>query len=69
MHKGSFLEFDFDKKFDFCVSNPPFYHSNVIKSENENIKIARYIDDDVESYRSDSCTKYDFYPDQDQILI
>ncbi len=44
MHKGSFLEFDFDKKFDFCVSNPPFYHSNVIKSENENIKIARYND-------------------------
>ncbi len=44
MHKGSFLDFNFDKKFDFCVSNPPFYHCNVIKSENENIKIARYND-------------------------
>ncbi len=44
MHKGSFLEFDFLKKFDFCISNPPFYHSDVIKSEKENIKIARYND-------------------------
>ncbi|AXH12642.1 tRNA1(Val) (adenine(37)-N6)-methyltransferase [Halarcobacter bivalviorum] len=44
MHKGSFLELEFDKQFDICVSNPPFYHSDVIKSENENIKIARYND-------------------------
>lgn len=44
MFKGSFLEMNFDKEFDICVSNPPFYHTNVIKSENENIKIARYND-------------------------
>lgn len=44
MFKGSFLEIDFNKSFDICVSNPPFYHSNVIKSENENKKIARYND-------------------------
>ena len=44
LYKGSFLEMNFDKKFDMCVSNPPFYHSNVIKSENENLKIARYND-------------------------
>ena len=44
MYKGSFLELDFDKKFDICISNPPFYHSDVIKSEKENIKIARYND-------------------------
>lgn len=44
MYKGSFLEMQFDKRFDICVSNPPFYHTNVIKSENENIKIARYND-------------------------
>ncbi len=44
MYKGSFLEYKFDKSFDICVSNPPFYHSNVIKSENENLKIARYND-------------------------
>lgn len=44
MYKGSFVEKEFDKKFDFCISNPPFYHSNVIKSENEVLKIARYND-------------------------
>ncbi len=44
MYKGSFLDLEFDKQFDMCVSNPPFYHTNVIKSENENLKIARYND-------------------------
>lgn len=44
MYKGSFLDLEFDKKFSICVSNPPFYHANVIKSENENLKIARYND-------------------------
>lgn len=44
MYKGSFLNLNFDKEFDICVSNPPFYHTNVIKSENENLKIARYND-------------------------
>ena len=44
MYKGSFLEMNFNKQFDICVSNPPFYHSNVVKSENENLKIARYND-------------------------
>lgn len=44
MYNGKYQEIRFDKVFDICVSNPPFYHSNVIKSENENIKIARYND-------------------------
>lgn len=44
MYEGSFLDVEFDKTFDMCVSNPPFYHSDVIKSENENLKIARYND-------------------------
>jgi len=44
MYKGSFLDLDFEKEFDICVSNPPFYHSNVIKSENISLKIARYSD-------------------------
>jgi len=44
LFKGSFLETKFEKRFDMCVSNPPFYHSSVIKSENENLKIARYND-------------------------
>lgn len=42
LYRGSFLDVDFDKEFEICVSNPPFYHSNVIKSENECLKIARY---------------------------
>lgn len=42
LYKGSFLDINFDKEFEICVSNPPFYHSNVIKSENECLKIARY---------------------------
>lgn len=42
LYKGDFLEIEFGKKFDICVSNPPFYHQNVIKSDNESLKIARY---------------------------
>lgn len=44
LYEGSFLEKEFEKRFDICISNPPFYHSNVIKSENNNLKIARYND-------------------------
>ena len=44
LYEGSFSNIEFDKKFDICVSNPPFYHSDVIKSENESLKIARYND-------------------------
>ncbi|MBP7769774.1 MAG: methyltransferase [Aliarcobacter sp.] len=44
LFKGSFDEVEFEKKFDYCVSNPPFYHGNVIKSENKSLKIARYND-------------------------
>ena len=44
LYKGSFSHIEFDKKFDICVSNPPFYHCDVIKSENESLKIARYND-------------------------
>jgi len=44
IYKDDFANCTFDKKFDICVSNPPFYHSDVVKSVNENIKIARYND-------------------------
>ena len=44
LYKGDFTTFEFDKKFDIVVSNPPFYPSCVVKSTNENIKIARYND-------------------------
>jgi tRNA1(Val) A37 N6-methylase TrmN6 len=39
---GDFLEYSFDRKFDFIVSNPPFYSSKVVQSENESLNIARY---------------------------
>ena len=44
LYKGSFFDIEFEKRFDICVSNPPFYHCDVIKSENENLRIARYND-------------------------
>ena len=44
LHKASILDYEFEKQFDYIVSNPPFYHSDVIKSENESLKIARYND-------------------------
>ncbi|MEA2049492.1 MAG: methyltransferase [Campylobacterota bacterium] len=44
IYKDDILNCQFDKKFDFIVSNPPFYNSDVIKSENQNKKIARYND-------------------------
>jgi len=40
--RNDFLAHDFDKKFDFIVSNPPFYHSDVTQSQDEHINIARY---------------------------
>ena len=39
---GDFIDFSEDKKFDFVVSNPPFYDSDVIQSDNEHLNIARY---------------------------
>ena len=39
---GDFAEFRSEIKFDFIISNPPFYHSNVIKSPNPHIAKSRY---------------------------
>ena len=38
---NNFLEYNFDKRFDFVISNPPFYNSSK-KSDNEIKSIARY---------------------------
>ncbi len=37
-------ECKFEEKFDFIVTNPPFYHEGSQKSENEALKISRYAD-------------------------
>jgi len=39
---GDFTKISFIKKYDFIISNPPFYDSNVTQSENEHLNIARY---------------------------
>jgi len=39
---GDFLEFNTQERFDFIVSNPPFYDQNVVQSKNEHLNIARY---------------------------
>ncbi len=44
LFKGDFLDYTFKKQFDYIVSNPPFYPSCVVQSENKNKKIARYND-------------------------
>ena len=42
--KGKLQDINLEKEFDMIVSNPPFYPSSVVQSDNENIKIARYND-------------------------
>lgn len=42
LHHSDFLELDEEIKYDYIVSNPPFYHDGVSKSENEMIYTARY---------------------------
>jgi tRNA1(Val) A37 N6-methylase TrmN6 len=41
-HLEDFILLDEEERFDFIISNPPFYDSNVIQSENEHLNIARY---------------------------
>jgi tRNA1(Val) A37 N6-methylase TrmN6 len=42
MHVGDFLELDESVKYDYILSNPPFYHDGVTKSEDEMLLHARY---------------------------
>ena len=39
---GDFLEFKTEKKFDYIISNPPFYDEAVVQSEDMHLNIARY---------------------------
>jgi len=39
---GDFTTFKTEEKFDYIISNPPFYDSNVIQSEDTHLNIARY---------------------------
>ena len=39
---GDFTKFRENVKFDFVVSNPPFYDENVIQSDDRHLNIARY---------------------------
>ena len=40
--KSDFLEFNSKEPFEYIVSNPPFYHPDVIQSQNSHINACRY---------------------------
>lgn len=42
MHKLDFLDLDESNKYDYIVSNPPFYHDGASRSEDEMLFNARY---------------------------
>ncbi len=40
--RADFLDFSSGEQFDLVVSNPPFYHGDVVQSENSHINACRY---------------------------
>ena len=42
MHETNFLELDEETKYDYIISNPPFYHDGASRSDNEMLFNARY---------------------------
>ena len=42
LYQDDYLSYNFTKKYDLIVSNPPFYSNSVIKSQNKILNIARY---------------------------
>lgn len=42
LHKNDFLDFDIEYKYDYIISNPPFYPDGATKSDNEMLFNARY---------------------------
>lgn len=41
VHCGDFLDFWSEAKFDFLISNPPFYRGEIFPSKNEDLNLAR----------------------------
>jgi len=39
---GDFIAFETEQRYDYIISNPPFYDSSVIQSKNTHLNIARY---------------------------
>ena len=39
-----FLNFDFQDKFDFIITNPPFYHKGTLKSKDHSLYLSRHSD-------------------------
>lgn len=42
IHHGEFLDLDDNTKYDYIISNPPFYHDGASRSEDEMLFNARY---------------------------
>ncbi len=42
LHEGDFLDLDENEKYDYIISNPPFYHDGASRSEDEMLFNARY---------------------------
>ncbi|WP_457595837.1 tRNA1(Val) (adenine(37)-N6)-methyltransferase [Hydrogenimonas sp.] len=40
--RSDFLDFDDEVQYDFIISNPPFYHPDVIQSQNAHLNACRY---------------------------
>lgn len=39
-----FLNFNFEEKFDFIITNPPFYHKGTLKSRDNSLYLSRHSD-------------------------
>jgi tRNA1Val (adenine37-N6)-methyltransferase len=42
IHQGDFLDLEETQKYDYIISNPPFYHEGATRSEDEMLYHARY---------------------------
>ena len=42
LYESNFLEFTVEEKYDYIISNPPFYPAGTKESEDEMLKSARY---------------------------